>query len=1062
MYTRILIALSCFLAPASALAIDHPIAYVRCERTTAEFDVTMDVVLSGVAQSMTRTMRGLDVYDIMPDVTHFFSGFSAPCDLVLREPDGQERVLYSCSDTSTEENACAAMDPAVSFDGKTIAFSVFRGSLTNQSEPIHPRVVHPDAENAQTQRMTLPNRVLSATEAQLHLVDVETGEVRELPHEEGAFDAGPTFLANGRIAFTSSREGHTATMVFGTNSSGRGSRIYTVDPDGKNLDIASHHSLAQEQHPFALKDGRVAYTSWQIFGGLAFRHTNGSPGGFTTIGNLFHIYTQYPDGAEQFAFYGQHAGDHTPVSATNVDHKAAHFLTQTSDERVWFADYYRGNNSGLGVVVGVMPEPEGQEGIGPHEAEVAGDIFAPRDIVRLTQWSTSGDNMARPMPEPAYTHPAYADPLPFAGKVGHPSALPQNGLMVAWGKGACSTVSGNGIFATLGMEAPPLTSGSGAGTAMNVITSLGLDTPGCDVGLYRATAFPSTHPSDLELIVDSRDWHEIQARAVVPYSAIHGIEKPVLIEPADLRASHPDLEVGTPFGLLGAASIVDRETHPWGGLRFQGEGQFHRQGTDTIEYQDDDLCGVRILALLPNRGRDTWKEISNTAGERVRILGEFPVRKTQDPYDTSFLVRFPANIPYMMHGIDCDGRTLNTDQTWQSLRPGEVKTCGGCHVHSRPSNEDFADTLAARPDYTTHKLGEGVVPILAGGSLSEVSLLEYTTPGLSVTFEEDILPIFEQRCASCHSSDSPAAGLVLDRPGIEGGDTPSTWFCLVRDKAQTCVPEELKHTTGAGGSGHTFRRPQLTRYLRAFNSRASLLYWKAANQRTDLRTDDTFSDPSDVVYHDIDFGADHPTDMTAEELGLLSRWIDIGAAGGPDEKRDTLRPTLNLAATIDGASLTRLHVGTADIGSGVDGESLEVCVMNGDACGPNLASAAHSAGVVSIDLASPLSDPELEIRASVSDLAGNQTVVQRTVSWLLRSPPEPPVRPETPVDPENPENPDPNNPTNPETPGASASGDKGCGCGAAQGPANLFILLLLFGVQAFRRARAYNLPPVSG
>ena len=75
-------------------------------------------------------------------------------------------------------------------------------------------------------------------------------------------------------------------------------------------------------------------------------------------------------------------------------------------------------------------------------------------------------------------------------------------------------------------EAPPLTSGSGSGTAMNVVTSLELDTPGCDAGIYRVTTIPSLHPSDLALVVDHRDWHEIQARALVPYAAIHGMERP--------------------------------------------------------------------------------------------------------------------------------------------------------------------------------------------------------------------------------------------------------------------------------------------------------------------------------------------------------------------------------------------------------------------------------------------------------------------------------------------------------------------------------------------------------
>ena len=1044
------------LVPTLASAQDVPLVYVRCARTTATIDLTMDVMVGGETRSVTRTMRGLDVYDSLPDVTHFFGNFAAPCDLVHRDAEGAERILFDCSSTSTDEASCAAMDPAVSFDGGTVAFTVFRGPLSPGSEPVHPRVLDPAAENTNTIRFSLPNRSLAATEAQLHLVDVATGEVRALPHVPETFDAGPAFLPNGRLAFTSTRDGNTATLVFGTNSSGRGSRIYAMDLDGRNLDLSSHHSLAQEQHPIVLRDGRLAFTSWQIFGGLPFRHTNGSPGGFTTIGNLFHLYTQHPDGASPFAFYGQHAGDHTPLTSTGVDHKAAHFLTQTSDGRVWFADYYRGNNSGLGVVIGVMPEPEGQEGFGPDEITARGDLYAPRDAIRLTRWATSGDNMASPMREPALTVPTYADPLPFAGKVGHPTALPDNGLLVVWGKGACSTVSGNGVFAALGREAPPHTSGSGQGTAMNVITSLGLDSPGCDAGLYRVTTIPSMHPNDLDLVVDSREWHEIQARALIPYAAIHGVERPTDIEPSDVRTSHSALEVGTPFGLLGAASILDRETHPHGGILFQGEHQFHNQGTDTIDYTDEDLCGVRILGVMPNRNRNTYQELANVAGERVRILGEIPVRHRNgdgtprlDPSghpDTSFLVRFPANVPYLMQGIDCDGRTLNTDQTWQSLRPGEQKTCGGCHVHSRPARIGFDESFAATDEYTIPELGMGTVPLLAGrdeeGTITTRSEEDY---GLEIDFNADVLPIFERRCASCHGGDAPAAGLALDRPGTDR-ESQSTWYCLVGDRSQSCVPEALRHETGAGGSSTTFRRPQLTRYMRAFNALSSLLYWKAAGRRTDGRTDTTYGDDAPVAERDIDFGAAHPTEITPEELGVLSRWIDIGAAGGPMESLDTQRPTLHLAATVDGASVVALHVGTVDLGSGIDVASLELCVLEGEECAIDLSTTAAPHGVVRVSLDAPLTDPELEVRARVRDLSGQETEVRRTVAWLLRAPAPPPPRPDggTTLD----------GGTSLDGGDEETSMRGGCGCGAGGGAGSLTSSLVWLALSLRRRRRA--------
>ena len=86
------LSLCCLLNMAYAFAA-VPIVYSRCERATGTYDLTGTVTVNGVKQEMTRTLRGLDVYDVLPDVTNFFSGFSAPCDLNFRQADGNERII---------------------------------------------------------------------------------------------------------------------------------------------------------------------------------------------------------------------------------------------------------------------------------------------------------------------------------------------------------------------------------------------------------------------------------------------------------------------------------------------------------------------------------------------------------------------------------------------------------------------------------------------------------------------------------------------------------------------------------------------------------------------------------------------------------------------------------------------------------------------------------------------------------------------------------------------------------------------------------------------------------
>ncbi len=176
-------------------------------------------------------------------------------------------------------------------------------------------------------------------------------------------------------------------------------------------------------------------------------------------------------------------------------------------------------------------------------------------------------------------------------------------------------------------------------------------------------------------------------------------------------------------------------------------------------------------------------------------------------------------------------------------------------------------------------LGEGKVPLLTGGSGPNVTQREVDGFGYMIEFDADVMPILKARCVSCHQGDAAAAGLRFDVQRdwdkVNNYMDDSTYARLVLDISQKFVPPALQRISS--GHGATLGKPNLSKYVRMMNSRGSLLYWKAKNARTDNRTDATRDD-------DIDFGADHPTQITPEELGILARWIDIGAGWGPEFK----------------------------------------------------------------------------------------------------------------------------------------------------------------------------------
>src|SRR5581483_9432569 len=153
-------------------------------------------------------------------------------------------------------------------------------------------------------------------------------------------------------------------------------------------------------------------------------------------------------------------------------------------------------------------------------------------------------------------------------------------------------------------------------------------------------------------------------------------------------------------------------------------------------------------------------------GERMRILGEFPVRKigkdSKEPLDpdgnpdTSFLARIPANVAWTFQTLDRDGIVLNMAQTWHQVRPGEVRTnCGGCHAHSQKPTP-FEKTAAAKPDYKVWDL-VNTTPLLTEKDRDEskkkwdaddeAGLRTVKNGPVNVEYHRDIRPILARSCA---------------------------------------------------------------------------------------------------------------------------------------------------------------------------------------------------------------------------------------------------------------------------------------------------------------------------
>lgn len=98
-------------------------------------------------------------------------------------------------------------------------------------------------------------------------------------------------------------------------------------------------------------------------------------------------------------------------------------------------------------------------------------------------------------------------------------------------------------------------------------------------------------------------------------------------------------------------------------------------------------------AVAPQQGMTGMREaIGETDFEPQQILGYAPVEP-----DGSFKLLVPADTPLALSIIDAKGRALQTHLNWIQVRPGERRTCDGCHSPRRGASINSGPTVNTMP-----------------------------------------------------------------------------------------------------------------------------------------------------------------------------------------------------------------------------------------------------------------------------------------------------------------------------------------------------------------------------
>ncbi|MDW3094867.1 MAG: hypothetical protein R8G33_04255 [Gammaproteobacteria bacterium] len=342
----------------------------------------------------------------------------------------------------------------------------------------------------------------------------------------------------------------------------------------------------------------------------------------------------------------------------------------------------------------------------------------------------------------------------------------------------------------------------------------------------------------------------------------------------------------------------------------------------TAEFANRVARFVRVTRAIPTPPGMIMDAIGESEFEMQEILGY-----TQIEPDGSYRVKVPADTALAMTVLDREGRAFQTHTNWLQVRPGEVRTCNGCHsprratepLNSAPiagshavninnwavaAGETMADTKANN-DPTSGDLQPNIIytPVWAAISVGGIQqqIISYddldTPPPVApngrirINYEEHIQPLWDKvrpdvlgecsaagaindggcTCVNCHNNallanEAVSAGLTLEGGlGGLGGRIISYDQLLVGTFEKDILGQPLPPVVQDGEVVFLRNEPLVSVGGSANSSRTSHLIETIYNRK--LRADNEHT-----------LGAlDHSLFMNASEKRLVTEWVDIGA-----------------------------------------------------------------------------------------------------------------------------------------------------------------------------------------
>ncbi len=617
-----------------------------------------------------------------------------PTDGTNSAPGGDLMLREKSSPTAAEHNLTArftagvgdASDPEVSYDGKKVVFAM-RCPTANAA------TVDGTAAGAKacTGRWNIWEYDMSAAPGG----KLTEGVFRRLTASTSEDDVDPVYLpANRGVIFASNRQAKSsrnqalgrAYFAADEYERERVLNLHSMAADGANVQQITFNQ-SHDRNPVIRPDGTVMFSRWEH---VADR-------------NRFAVFKAKPDGTDLFVLYGAQSPGNSYLHPRDMDP--------------------RGPNKGH-VLSSLMPLSGTQEGGSMHLIDAArySEFNTPANTtvpatggqVEITGNALS-DGRALALGGRATTPYPLWDGSERVLVAWRPCAVTRNGVVVS-----CTTLT-DAEKATLADSNRTMTVRATDAVRDNAPAAYAIWMFDPAARTWLIVAAPQAgkmytdpialqprpepnvvEPTTVDPVLAQQDLALIEVRSVYDTDGLNRMAEQMFTaadRPAGCTTSIPQTRPGDPMDTRAQVADLSRMKDPADAAYRCAPARFVR--------------AVRAVAP-PSGSMGLRLAIGETDFEQQQILGYAPVEP-----DGSFKLQVPADVPLALSIIDSEGRAFQTHTNWIQVRPGERRTCDGCHSPRRGAALNSGAVVNNMPD--------GLVRALAAQHLSGETLASLRT-----------------------------------------------------------------------------------------------------------------------------------------------------------------------------------------------------------------------------------------------------------------------------------------------------------------------------------------------